>query len=199
MSSFPNDSDVELILDASVVINLNATGQASSILAALPNPILVAHNVLVELQLGAGNGHTDEEMLRALVANDTVTPVPISSQAAATYQQLIEGHASETLDDGEAATIACALQADAVAVVDEKKGRSICAANFPNLLISSTIELLIHPDVALTLGTEAQSEAVYKALYFGRMRVPKEYIDTTISLIGKERAKKCSSLPNKLR
>lgn len=199
LSSFPNDGDVQLILDASVVINLNATGHASSILASIPNPALVTENVLGELQRGAGNGHADEEKLQALIASGTVAPMPISSQASSTYQQLIEGPASETLDDGEAATIACALQANAVAVVDEKKGRSICETRFPNLGIASTIELIIHPAIALSLGSDVQREAVFSALYHGRMRVPEEHIEAAIALIGNDQAKKCSSLPNKFR
>jgi len=199
LSSFPNDSDVELILDASVVINLNATGHASSILAAIPNPALVTENVLGELQRGAGNGHADEEKLQALIASGIVAPIPISSQASSTYQQLIEGPASETLDDGEAATIACALQANAVAVVDEKKGRSICGTRFPNLGIASTIELIIHPAISLSLGSDVQREAVFSALYHGRMRVPEEHLEAAIALIGNDQAKKCTSLPSKFR
>lgn len=198
-SSFQNDEDTSLVLDASVVINLNATGQAKEILAAVPNPVIVTNNVLSELQNGAKNGHNDGALLEALIVDGRVTATALPGQSVSTYEQLIEGPAALTLDDGEAATIAHSVHKNAVAVIDEKKGRILCATSFPTLTVASTIEIITHPGVALSLGKASQIEALFAALSKGRMRVPEEHVDMVVVLIGKERACKCTSLPRRVR
>ena len=56
-----------LLLDASVIVNLNATGYAYRILSALPAEILIPRLVLIELRNGAAAGHTDAVDLQELL------------------------------------------------------------------------------------------------------------------------------------
>lgn len=115
------------------------------------------------------------------------------------YRSLIEGSAENTLDDGEAATIACALGRDGVALIDEGKATRICADRFPGLALVSSVDLLIHPLVADRLGFSGQSVAVFLALRDARMNVPRDLLQKVAALIGSEWATECPSLPSSVR
>ena len=59
------DRTVPVIADTSVVINLNATQCAETILDALPNPFLVVSEVVLELESGLQTGRNDAAALDA--------------------------------------------------------------------------------------------------------------------------------------
>ena len=114
------------------------------------------------------------------------------------FENLVSGSAAETLDDGGAATIACAIERSAVALIDDRKAIRICKEDFPNLTVGCTVDVLAQRDVRAALGRQL-GEAVYSALERGRMRVPDRYGPWVVHLIGKERAAGCRSLPKRLR
>ena len=199
LSSFPIDARVPLVVDASVVINLNATGRARDIVRAFPNPFEITANACAEITAGERNGYTDAAILQALIDEGAWRVVQLGSACTDTYETLIEGSAIRTLDDGEAATIAYAVARSAIAVIDERKARTICASRFSGLPVASTSELLTHPAVESVLGRQGQVEAVLAALRGARMRVPPDQIAKVIALIGNEEAARCHSLPKAAR
>jgi predicted nucleic acid-binding protein len=188
-----------LIADASVVINLNATGCAAAIIGALPNRLAVPGAACRELEDGARFGHDDARRLEELIAAGLVEKIEVGAAGAAVFESLIDGSALTTLDDGEAAAIACAVERAGVALLDERKARRLCGAMFPAVTIGSTAALLLHDAVAAALGARAHVEAFVMALQRGRMRVPPEHTDRVVALIGAERAATCPSLPRTLR
>ncbi|HTB01193.1 MAG TPA: hypothetical protein VK804_12005 [Bradyrhizobium sp.] len=194
-SNFPTDPRVTLIGDASVVINLVATGRASEIIGALPNPFAITDNAYTEIKDGSKKGHDDYEQLVRLIAAGLAKRVTLGASALTVYESLIDGSAVLTLDDGEAATIAYAHETSGVALIDERKARSLCVASFPRLIVISTAELLMHSAVLASLGKQGQADAIFSALMIGRMRVPIEHISQLTRIIGDERAAQCSSLP----
>ena len=198
-SSFPADPKAFLVADASVVINLNATARAADIIRALPNQLVVTRNSLTELKNGASNGHADAKKLETLVSLGVVSIVDLGDIGNSIYTDLIEGSAVRTLDDGEAATIGFASERSAAAIIDERKGRNICADFFPSLLVLSTVDLLTHANIEHALGREAQVDAILSALRLARMRVPLDRIEEIVRLIGSEQAASCPSLPNSRR
>lgn len=192
---FPIDSSKPLVADASVIINLNATLCASEVIGALANPLFVTENARIELEAGLRNGHVDAQKLRVLIEENVVRIAHLGAAGVSIYEALIEGDAETTLDDGEAATIASACEINGIAIIDERKARSLCAARFPKLDICSSAELLISEVVGQTLGSEAQISAILNALRGGRMRVPQEHVASVVKLIGEENAASCTSLP----
>jgi predicted nucleic acid-binding protein len=104
-SSFPIDTNTILVADASVIINLNATGRALDIIIALQGSVVVTDNAFAELVAGTHNGHSDDKKLQVLVDSGTVQLVELGEVGNLVYSSLVEGTASCTLDDGEAATI----------------------------------------------------------------------------------------------
>ena len=133
LPSFPGDSHLPVVTDASVIVNLVATRTAGTIIGAFPHRFLVTSNVCDELSEGRSRGHGSWEGLEALVAAGAIEPVDLEPSDAPVYRSLVEGGAQETLDDGEAATIAYAVGRGALALIDERKTRRSCDARFPTL------------------------------------------------------------------
>ncbi len=198
-SNFLTDPHAVLVADASVIINLNATACARAIIGALPNGLVVTDNACLELEAGAKNGHDDARQLRALIDIGLVRRVHLSAAGAPVYETLVDGSALRTLDDGEAATIALAVETGGIALIDERKARSLCAGAFPGLIVSCTAELLMHDAVTVALGAPGQIDALVSALTVARMRVPPEHLAQVKALIGAERAAMCASLPKAVR
>ena len=194
-----NDPTALVVADASVVINLIATRFAGSILDSLPYRFAVVEEIAFELEVGRRNGHNDADGLDTLVGAGHVDIVHLAKTGIGYFTELISGPAANTLDDGEAATIAYALEHSATALIDERKANNICAERFEALLTGCTVDLLAHATIVAGLGRTGQAEAVFNALYYGRMRVPTHYVDWVINLIGRDRAIKCVSLPKSIR
>jgi predicted nucleic acid-binding protein len=194
-----NNLLLPLIVDASVVINLNASGSAAEILRAVPNPVLVVDVVTDELRTATRSKRNDAALLARLVAEGLIAEVSIGDLRQDHFEGLVLGDNADTLDDGEAATIACAFEKGAVAVIDERKAKRICRARFTQLHVASTIDLIGLDVVASSLGPRLHAESVFKALIDGRMRVLPEHLDWVVGLIGIERAAQCPSLPGHAR
>jgi predicted nucleic acid-binding protein len=199
LSTVLTDPAVPLVADASTIINLIATGSAADILSALPNRVVVVDHVPAELETGRPRGRVACDGLKALVAGGMIEIVALPDSAAAHYENLVIGAAAETLDDGEAATIAYALAVTASPLVDERKATRLCAERFPHLRVACTVDVLVHPEVQQRLGLEVLRESVFRALQDAQMGVLPQHLDWIVEVIGRERAALCPSLPQRVR
>ena len=197
--AFLTDPLIPLVADTSTVINLLATGCAPTIIRAVPNRILAVDVIPGELDTGRQRGRKQADGLQELVAAGHIEIVSLGDTGWQHFEMLVAGHAVETLDDGEAATIAYAAECGAVAIIDEKKGTRLCASRFPSLGVVTTVDVLLHPEVCLKLGDEAFADAFFAALRDARMAVFPHHFDEVLRLIGPERAVQCPSLPKGLR
>ncbi len=198
--TFLTDPNLPLVADSSTVINLIATGCAPTIIRAVPNRIVVVDVIPGELDTGRQRGRVHAERLqRELVSAGHVEIVALSDAGWLHFERLVAGPAPQTLDDGEAATIAYALERGAVAIIDEKKGTRLCASRFPRLGVVSTVDVLLHPEVRHKLGDAAFSDAVFAALRDARMAVFPHHLDEIVRIIGAQRATQCLSLPKGFR
>ena len=198
-----NNPTALVVADASVAINLNATGFAESILDALPNRFAVVEEVALELVNGRSRGRNDADALNTLIATGRVDIVRLGNPATEYFTSLVSGSAAETLDDGEAATIAYALEQGATALIDERKAKRICAERYGALASGCTIDVLAQNEVEAALGHGRLADGVFNALYHGRMRVLAQHMNWIanwiVNLIGPERAAQCVSLPRSVR
>lgn len=194
------DPTAELVADASTVINLIASGYAPAIASALPNLIVVADVVPVELEAGEPMGYRHSEVLRTLIEVGLVHVVSLGEVGTSHFEGLVIGPTAETLDDGEAATIAYAAEhSDVIVLMDERKAMRICGERFPTLRLACSVDIFMHPNVEAALGSDSLQEAVYNALQEGRMRVLPHHLSYVVELIGPERASACRSLPKRIR
>jgi predicted nucleic acid-binding protein len=196
----PSLSDNELlVIDTSIIINLNATGCAEEILRALPNRVVVLDVVADELEGGRQKGRRDAEKLGDLVKAGLITMVTLGEPGLLHFESLVVGAGAETLDDGEAATVAYALEAGARAVVDERKAIRLCATRFPQISLGCTVDLLAHRAIQNELGSSRLADAVHSALRDARMRVLPQHMSWVVALIGDARASECPCLPDVIR
>jgi predicted nucleic acid-binding protein len=197
--TFLTDPQIPLVADSSTVINLIATGCAPTIIRAIPNPIVAVDIIPDELDTGRRRGRPHAERLQELAAARHIEIVKLSKPGWQHFETLVVGPAAESLDDGEAATIAYAAERGAVAILDEKKGTRLCTRRFPSVGVITTLDLLLHPQVRLSLGKDPFADAVFAALLDARMAVFPRHFDEVVRLIGPERAARCPSLPKGFR
>jgi predicted nucleic acid-binding protein len=194
-----DDASALLVADTSVAINLTASSSAPEILHALPYKIVIVDVILKELEIGRERERRDAELTNFLVRSKHLEVVSLGDDGWVHFEDLVTGAAAETLDDGEAATIAYALERSGVSVIDEDKATHICSLRHPSLLIASSLDLFGHPMVCEALGSERLADAVFSALQGARMRVLPRHHQWVFDLIGAERAALCPSLPRFLR
>lgn len=200
MASFSSSiHPVPHVLDTSVAINLEASGVGDSLLSALSRPVIIVDIIPGELDGGRGHGVKVQQALATWQREGLVTVNRLSSGGFDIYETLIFGDGPSTLDDGEAATIAHAIDMGAVAVIDEAKARRISADRYPALQLASSVDLMLDTLVISALGSDAISEALFNALFRARMRVPPERLSEVVDLLGKDRAALCHSLPASVR
>lgn len=197
--SFLSDTNLLIAVDASTAINLNATERARDILACFRDRVVVPDIVLGELEEGLSKGRRDAALTRQLIDEGVIRQVLLGDEGWRCFEQLVTGAGPMTLDDGEAATIAYAVEVGAIAVIDERKANRICAERFQSVQLVATIDLLAYHEVQAVIGRAALAEAVFAALNGARMRVLPHHVTWVVDLIGTERACQCSSLPRSAR
>jgi predicted nucleic acid-binding protein len=193
------DPTISIVLDASTAINLNATGVAEPILRALPTRVLITDIATNELIEDQRTRRRDDELISSLAEKELISIVSLSVTQERHFESLVVGTGTDTLDDGEAATISYAAETGSIAVIDERKASRICAVRFPQVRTASTIDLLAHEAVEHSLGSEGLADAVFSALQHARMRVLRHHVDWVVNLIGQNRARNCPSLPRTAR
>jgi predicted nucleic acid-binding protein len=188
-----------MVADASVWINLVATGGADWILKAIQRPVAITDVAFRELDRGRPKGRQAADEVAGLVKIGLAQIVKLDTSDEALFMSLVSGAASGTLDDGEAATLACASRLGACAIIDERKATNLAARRLSHLEVRSTTDLLLDLNVRNAFGEAVLAEAVFAALTGARMRVPERHVEAIVGLLGKKRAALCRSLPTRFR
>ena len=189
------DDATSLVGDASVWINLVATGRADQILRSSPVELVITTTALGELESGRAKGRQTAAEVARLIDVGLVRLVSLPSSDEAVFLDLVAGPTSLTLDDGEAATIAYALGSGTVALIDERKATDLCAHRYPALIVMSTTDLLLAHPIASSFKADGLSQCLFRALTVARMRVPDRHLAGVCDLLGPDRCRECRSLP----
>lgn len=186
------------IADASVWINLIATKRAHVILGATPIKLHITDVALAELERGRSTGRDAADEMAALLHCGLTKVEALSAEDEALFLSLVSGSAAETLDDGEAATLACAHRLGVSALIDERKATQIATKRFKELEVRSTVDLLLSSEVRAAFGDDL-GDVLFTALTGARMRVPDHHVDEVVRILGAERVAGCHSLPARFR
>ncbi|WP_321794833.1 hypothetical protein [Caballeronia sp. J97] len=193
-SSCITEGDSQIVLDTSVVINLLATGRASQILQSLEIPTLITENVEQELRNGSLSERPEMDELLALLDSETLRVATLDGQASAVFFDLVGGTVAESLDDGEAATLAFALHHNLSAAIDEKKATRIATERYPSLRLITTVDIFAFGPVKKHLSDDDLKNAIFRALSLARMQVREPQFDWIAETIGSEKVQLCSTL-----
>jgi len=189
----PPERDASLVADASFWINLAAIERPDEFLQALSQPVIVPDVTLEELKRV---GRQSFLVVETLLSSGHARLETLPPSALGGYAALVAGPAAETLDDGEAATLALANAFGGVAVIDEKKAHRLSPIHFPELRLIHSIEILLSAAMEKAMGRIRVRDAVFAALSISRMRVPSDLTDSVVEVIGHDRAGLCHSLSN---
>ncbi|MBY3512660.1 hypothetical protein HFN76_10450 [Rhizobium laguerreae] len=191
-------SSRELVVDTSVIINLNATGQAGGIIRSLNVELRASTVVRDELIVDRIHGRDDSALAERLVSDGLLQFVELNDESETVFESLVSGAAEATLDDGEAATLALAACSQSLVVIDERKAIRVAGERFPSLELLATADLLQSELLLGTLGRDGVTAAVFSALTTARMGVLERHHGWIVDLLG-DRIVKCRSLPASLR
>lgn len=193
------DKGPPLVADSSVWINLAATGQIEKIVRTISRRIIITQTAINELESGKEKGRQTGDAVLSLASLGLVDIVELDSNHDDIFLNLVAGTAAETLDDGESATIAYAATAGLIAVIDERKATSLAKTKFPNLQVVSTAEILMLLANDPAFSDSEIGDAIFNALFIGRMRVPDNLIASICSSVGMDRLRHCTSIPTRWR
>jgi predicted nucleic acid-binding protein len=134
-----------LLLDASCLLNLYATGRLRDIALAQPQRLGVADYVLEQEALYVwrpGSGEARDERvtvdLSPFVAEGVIQVLRLEHQEEeATFVDM-----AALVDDGEAITAALALHRGCAVATDDRKARRVLAEQAPTVPLVSTLDLL---------------------------------------------------------
>jgi predicted nucleic acid-binding protein len=188
-----------ILADTSVLINLDASRFAIEIVQAFPIPVALARSVLSELEEGRDRGRKGSASILQMVEAGKIAVLGMGEIAEKVFEELVIGDSISTLDDGEAETIAIALEKDGAALIDEKKATKICREKYPKLTVICSLDLFMHPEVMEVLGPKRLAEGIENALRDGRMNAPDHCLDWVLSTIGQSKASTFKSLPRRVR
>lgn len=163
-----------LILDASTLLNLYATGRLREVAGSGPYRFAVAEYVLNEEALFVWElGPEDVEPqqvpldLSWLIEDGLLEVLRLdTSEEMATFVDF-----AISIDDGEAITAALALHRDSALATDDRKARRVIAEQAPSVDLASTLDLLSNwVEVAHVSAAELRS--VFEAMISSASYVP---------------------------
>ena len=193
------DRSIDLVLDTSAAINLICTARSRDIIAALDRPVRLPSRVHAELRDGRACGHDQIDAVEKLLGEGILEAAPLDDASAQTFLTLVGGPSTESLGDGEAATIAIAHATQAVAVIDERKARRIIRESYATLSTVMTVDLLLDGAMIERLGAGLIADATLAAIRIGRMSIRIEHYDWLASRVDRAALDACSSVRRLLR
>lgn len=181
-----NRHNCHYVMDASVVINLLATGCFAEILTYVSGSFVVVQHVKDEVRIDPLTRQPHDNLLGTFIDSGTLQIVDLGDNELNTFIDLVGASAPDDLDDGEAATIAYATHNLACPVIDENKGRRICREKFPSLDVIDTIDLLRMVRHGGEFSEMNFVRGIERALTIGRMRVADHHLEWLSSMVSRE-------------
>lgn len=151
-----------------------------------------------ELSVDRFNGRDDAGLVRALVDEGLLQFVPFDDDGELIFAGLVTGPADQTLDDGEAATLALGGVLGQTVVIDERKALRIAAERFAAMQVIATADILCSDLVLSGLGREQVADLIFNGLTGARMGIPERHHGFVVEVLG-PRIVECRSLPAALR
>lgn len=164
----------QLVVDASVLINILGCGAPETILRGLQHPALVEERTLREVLRHPLPGQDHTTFFDFAFKSRLLSKVEMCDAEYDTYLGLIQASLGTRLDDGESAALSVASHRRICAVIDEKKARNFAARYFPDLKVVSSLKLLISAAARLNKGSSWAKTTIANAHAHARLAAPKE-------------------------
>jgi hypothetical protein len=169
------------VLDASVLINILATGEARDVLRLLPYILYVEDHAFREVQRDPSNTIGSHPPLSPLVSAGDLGPISLKSGEELSW--FIELVATHDLGDGEAGGIAISWSRNYIFGTDDRKAIRVAAKETP-VSTRTTVSLFRDIQASGSCSNKRLLSWVDHALRLGRMRVFDEEMHWIRSIIG---------------
>ena len=184
-----------IVLDASVVINLLACGDASRLLKTLDRKLIVPRQVVDEIAREPIRHADEANSFFMLLQSGVLHPHELDDAHYLTFVDLVGAAAPDSLGDGEAATIATAEQFQCMAIIDERKATRIARSRRPAHLTANTLDLYACDALASIYSKTDLATLVFNSMQHARMRIPVDFRNWVLDLIGEDKVKQCACFP----
>jgi predicted nucleic acid-binding protein len=164
----------QLVLDASVLINLLGCCAADEVFSALNLPCLVEEKVFGEILRHPVPGLCHMKELQALQDAGCIERARMEDQEYAKFLTLIQAPLGQRLGAGESATLVVAQQRSLSVVIDENKARSYVRMQMHQVAMVSTLRLLISATVRLGRDVSYLQGLVATARQNAKMGIAKD-------------------------
>lgn len=193
-----NNLTSTIVLDASVVINILACGDAARLLKALGRNAIVPKQVVDEIAREPVRHADDANSFPKLLQSGLLQLHELENTHYLDFLDLVGAASPDGLGDGEAATIAVAEELQCMAIIDERKATRIARSRRPSHLTACTLDLYSCSQLASTYSSSELASLVFNSMQYARMRVPADRRTWVVELIGEDRARQCSCLPRSI-
>lgn len=173
----------QAVLDASVIINLLGTKEPVAVLYALGHKCLIEQRTLREVCKHPVPGLLVEPVLAELITRDLLEEVRMTDDEYEVYLGYVSPPLGTRLDVGESAALAVAGRGACV-VIDERRARRRAATVVPNIIVVSTLQLVLTSAHRAGWGAARAKNLVEQAIQHSRMSTPKEESVLLASLLG---------------
>ena len=166
-----DETETDIVLDASVLINILATGYAERILGSLERKVFITSEAYSEVSRDPYTNRDASETVKPLEIKQLLLRRDLGVRSKLRYELLVNP-TRYNLGKGEAATIGYCEEHKLTAVIDERKGRTV-ATNYAD--VAGTIDLLAYKRVFESFDPVEYREALLNAGILGRMYIPFEW------------------------
>ena len=180
----------DVVLDASVFINLLATEIPGKILQGLGVKAFVEERTLAEVTRHPVPYHDLATTLEGLFRSGLLTLGKLNGAGHTLFYELVANDIVGGLDDGESATIAFAITQGLLATIDEKKATRIMRERWPSSHLANTVTLLAQQKLVNFIGRDMLSSACCSAARYGRMHIPSDAKEWFATVVGNARVGK---------
>lgn len=187
-----NNLTPTIVLDASVVINILACGDAARLLKTLNRNVVLPKQVVDEIAREPVRHADDANSFPRLLQSGLLQPRELEDAQYLRFLDLVGAAAPDTLGDGEAATIVTAEQLQCMAIIDERKATRIARGRRSPHLTACTLDLYSCSQLASTYSKDDLAALVFNSMQHARMRIPVDRRHWVVDLIGEDNAKQCT-------
>ncbi len=160
-----------LVLDASVIFNILATGFAADIIDAIGLPCIIEVRTKREVKRHPRPDAASGDPLEPLIICGALQIATMSSTAYRFYLGLVSGDSAAALGDGESAAIALAADVNHAIALDDGKARAIRSRQAPHVATVSSLALIVGAAQASRWTEEKLRQAILDARKYARMGI----------------------------
>lgn len=177
------------VLDASVLINILATGEAHELLGILPYECLVERHAFYEVRRDPSGNLPSPVPLESLLTAGLLSKSNMTNQELDLFLYLA---AEKDLGDGESGAIALGYCRQLIIATDDVKALRV-GNEVGGLTFKGSIDIFRAAEESRLVDSTELQKWIDRALVIGRMRVADSDLPWLVTLLGEE---KCSGYPS---